>query len=394
MKRDIPINLYRKFLNGNCSKQELEMLYVWFGSADETLLHQLIGEELQMPEPEPTTAQELLLMRAMKQQIDARRGGNSVQTVRRLWPRIAAAAAIVVMFSMGAYFLTHQSSINPAPARSSVANTIVPGSNKAMLTLSNGKQIQLTDARNGQLAIQGDMIVHKVADGQLVYERTQHNVPKAAESIAYNTMTTPRGGQYWVTLPDGSKVLLNAASSLRYPTAFNQKERRVELIGEAYFEVAKNPQKPFRVNVNNNQEVEVLGTHFNIKAYADDQDIRTTLLEGSVKLTYKTGHMLLKPGQMAINNLAEPLIVKQADVEEVMAWKNGLFVFNDESIKDVLKIAARWYDIDVEYRGNIGQKKIWGTVSRYKTITELLDNIAIASGIHYKIEGRRVLLMN
>jgi transmembrane sensor len=314
-----------------------------------------------------------------------------VKSIVRLWARIAAAAVVIIGLTFGSYYLMQQP---PLPKANTVIvkNNVSPGANKATLTLSNGKQIILTGAQKGQLAVQGNIKIEKTADGQLVYQARGQDSSTNSTELAFNTMTTPRGGQFTVTLPDGSKVWLNAASSLTYPTVFNQKERRVKLQGEAYFEVAKNPEKPFHVIVNRGEEIEVLGTHFNIRAYADDQDIRTTLLEGSVKLIYKAKHIILKPGQMAINDLKESLLVQNADIEEVMGWKNGLFVYNNENIRDVLKSAARWYDIDVEYKDAVGQKKLWGTVSKYKSLAELLDNIAFTSGVHYKIEGRRVIL--
>jgi ferric-dicitrate binding protein FerR (iron transport regulator) len=306
--------------------------------------------------------------------------------------RWVAAAAILFVTSIGGYFLLHKPEDATRIAQSiPKKNSILPGSNKAVLTLAGGKRIELTSAKNGQLATQGNTVITKAADGQIVYNTTGNSTQPINN---YNTVTTPNGGQYQIVLPDGTQVWLNAASSITYPAVFAGKERLVQLSGEAYFEVAKNPSKPFRVNVNGKQQVEVLGTHFNIEGYADDSNIKTTLLEGSVKLSYKAKSAMLKPGQMAVNDLDRSLFIKQADIEEVMAWKNGLFVFNDENIKDAMKKAARWYDVDIEYRGNILKKKLGGTVSRYKNITDLLDNISKTGTIHYKLQGRRVILMN
>ncbi|WP_346319222.1 FecR domain-containing protein [Chitinophaga sp. YIM B06452] len=313
------------------------------------------------------------------------------KTLKSYMKRIAAAAAIVIAISAGFWIYKVKS---PAPQLSYQEERaeISPGANKAILVLSNGDKIDLQAAKNGNIAYQAGAVVNKQADGKLDYRGDGSAQTGTADES--NTLHVPKGGQYELTLPDGTRVWLNAASSLTFPVAFNGKERLVRLSGEAYFEVAKNAGKSFLVNVDGKQTVEVLGTHFNIKAYNDDPDIRTTLLEGSVKIISKNSHAIIKPGQMAVNNLEAPLSVRNADLDEVMGWKNGLFVFNDEHMEDVLRIVARWYDVDVEYQTDVSQKKLRGIVSKYKSIRELLDNITITSGIHYKIEGRRVILMN
>jgi ferric-dicitrate binding protein FerR (iron transport regulator) len=197
-----------------------------------------------------------------------------------------------------------------------------------------------------------------------------------------------------VILPDGSRVWLNSASSIIYPTAFTGKTRAVKLQGEAYFEVAKNKQKPFIVTANN-VDVKVLGTNFNVTAYSDDAAITTTLLEGSVRLSKGSSSALLTPGLqgVALHN-QNSISTQKANMEQVMAWKEGYFVFDDLSIKEVMKIVSRWYDVEVNFRGSVENKKFGGTISRYKNITELLDNMSQSGGIHYQIEGRRILLTN
>lgn len=320
-------------------------------------------------------------------------GGLRSERTRSYPLRIAVAATVLIALSLGFWLYkgkphTEQLSLGVKKV------DITPGVNKAILVLSNGTKINLQTAQTGNIANQSGAVISKQADGKIDYRDAGSAGTQPGTENELNTLYIPKGGQYQLTLPDGTRVWLNAASSLTYPVAFKGKERRVKLAGEAYFEVAKNPDKPFHVNVGGKQTVEVLGTHFEIKAYDDDADIRTTLLEGSVKVSGKNSDVIIKPGQMAINNLKEPLTIRNADLDEVMGWKNGLFVFNDERIEDVLKIAARWYDVDVEYRAGAGQKKLRGIVSKYKNITELLDNITITSGIHYKIEGRRVILMN
>ncbi|MDB4923073.1 FecR family protein [Mucilaginibacter sp.] len=374
--------LLSKFKNGTCSKKELRLIEKWMLMHDE-------GDSTGLTEDDFEQAGKEIWLRIQAVK-------NHQQQKISLWPRIAVAASFIVCLSVVTYILMKKPAVlivkNTAPLREKMG--IAPGGNKATLTLANGKTIVLTGAQNGRLATQGNIAITKAADGQIVYHIKEQKEETANSQVAYNTVTTPRGGQYQIYLPDGSHVWLNAASSIKYPTAFTGKTREVELSGEAYFEIAKNPQKPFRVNTGNRQQIEVLGTHFNVEAYADDNHINTTLLEGSVKLIYGQRQAILVPGQIAINDLPESLVVKKANIEAVMAWKNGLFIFNDENIKVVMKKAARWYDFDVEYRGDIQEKKFGGIISRYKSVTELLDNMNISSGIQYKIEGRKIILMN
>jgi ferric-dicitrate binding protein FerR (iron transport regulator) len=216
----------------------------------------------------------------------------------------------------------------------------------------------------------------------------------ATAIIAYkNTITTPKGGQYQVRLLDGSSVWLDAASSITFPSTFTGNKRQVQLTGEAYFEVAKNRAKPFLVNVEDKQQIEVLGTHFNVQAYPDDRDIKTTLLEGSVKLLYKNRQAILKPGQTAVNDPDQSLLIKPADIYEVMAWKNNMFVFNNENIKSIMKRISRWYDVDVVFEGNLEKVNFFGNYSRLKSLENLLKDIELTEKVHFKIKGRRITII-
>lgn len=217
----------------------------------------------------------------------------------------------------------------------------------------------------------------------------------ASAQPLYNTIETPKGGQYQVDLPDGTKVWLNAGSLLRYPTNFTGKIRSVELTGEAYFEVAKNAHKPFKV-LSKNQVVEVLGTHFNISSYTDDISVKTTLLEGSVKvLSSKVNQTkLLKPGQQSdINYTNNAFFIKSVNTDEVIAWKNGYFLFSDEDLKSIMARFARWYNVDVEYQGDVDNLRFGGMVSRSKDLTQALKVVEQAGNVKFKIEGRRVIVM-
>jgi ferric-dicitrate binding protein FerR (iron transport regulator) len=265
---------------------------------------------------------------------------------------------------------------------------VLPGGNRALLTLANGSSIVLDSAADGILAQQGNTRIKKLNGGQIVY-----SVPgMKPEAVFYNVLTTPRGGQYRLALPDGSQVWLNAASSIRYPTAFTGRERRVEITGEAYFEIAKNPQMPFYVKVNDMQ-VEVLGTHFNVMAYANEDAVRTTLLEGSVKVNRGSSTVFLKPGQQsALGEKGAVSVIDGADTEEAVAWKNGLFEFDNVSIETVLRQISRWYDVDVQYEGNTMPSHFGGQISRYSNLSQVLKILEL-SGIHFRIEGKRLIVL-
>ncbi len=312
----------------------------------------------------------------------------------RSWIRVAA---LLIFFSaVSFYFLFNKyhkvtDQDNLAVVKSA---QILPGSAKATLTLANGKVILLDSAADGMLTKSGRTIVNKAHNEGLVYNTETDNHPTISNTdTVYNTLTTPRGGEYKVKLPDGTNVWLNSSSSLSYPVEFAGNERHVKLTGEAYFEVAKNKDKPFYVCVNN-VCVKVLGTHFNIAAYADDSELTTTLLEGSVLITKNSKQRLLKPGQQAVvKNNADLINISDASINQVMAWKNGYFVFNDDNINTIMKKLSRWYDVDVEYQGSFENQRFGGTFYRSKGITELLNNLEKIGKVHFKITGRRIIVM-
>jgi hypothetical protein len=317
---------------------------------------------------------------------------NNVLKLYAGWVKIAA--AFLIFASAGFYFIRNQKM--GAVKNDMAANTaakIVPGSNKAILTLATGKSIVLDSVANGALANLGKSQVNKVGDGKLVYDVLPNATHAGVNAVLYNTLTIPPGGQYQVVLPDGTQVWLNSSSSLSYPTEFTGNSRTVKLTGEAYFEVAKNKDKPFYVEMNNVQ-VKVLGTHFNISAYADDNNLTTTLLEGSVQISKNGSLALLKPGQQAvIGSNADAITVSKAQINEAMAWKNGYFMFNDNNIVDIMKKVSRWYDADVEYKGDFGNQRFGGTFTRSKSITDLLKNLEQIGNVHFKITGRRITVM-
>lgn len=265
-------------------------------------------------------------------------------------------------------------------------NDVAPGGNKATLTLADGSVISLDEASNGTLTRQGDAKVIKL-DGKILYDLVDNT-----KQAVYNTISTPRGGQYQLSLPDGSQVWLNATSSIRFPTAFIGNERRVEITGEAYFEVAKDAARPFVVAVNN-AEVRVLGTHFNINAYNDEEEIKTTLLEGSVRFVNASEHILLKPGQQS--QLSKQGIIRlenSVNVEEVIAWKNGRFNFEGTGIEMVMRQLARWYDVDIAYNGKTDEL-FFAEMPRDIKLSDALKALELTGKIRFEIEGKKIIVM-
>jgi transmembrane sensor len=306
----------------------------------------------------------------------------------RLWPRIAAVASILLFLSFGTYFLLHKKN-SVQPFVISRAKDIAPGGSKAILTLANGQKIILNKANYGLLAEQGNSAINKTADGQVVYAVSGSE--NTASEIQYNLLTIPRGGEYQaLVLPDGSKVWLNSASSLRYPISFMGNERKVELTGEAYFEVAHDAAKPFRVTCNG-QTVEVLGTHFNINAYDDEPDIKTTLLEGKVKVTATVNNevRILQPGQQSALN-SRLFDVTPVETEEAVAWKNGQFMFENDNIQYIMRSISRWYNVTVEYSGAIPGDSFGGGISRFKNVSEVLNVLQLTGKVHFEMEGRKI----
>lgn len=309
---------------------------------------------------------------------------------------LAIAAVFVMVSSLSLLFFNQENTKQQVVAVKTkpVKNTIVPGSNNAILTLSNGNQISLNDKENGVLASQSGVVITKNKDGQLQYQI------KADAPAGINTISTPRGGQYQLILVDGTKVWLNAASSITFPTQFNGSERKVEIIGEAYFEVAKNANKPFKVK-SKNQIIEVLGTHFNVNTYDDEVADKTTLLEGSVSISkvtngrvQTTGSKILKPGQQASVSVNQSQIaVALADEDEAVAWKNGYFKFNKADIQSIMRQVSRWYNVDVEYKGEMNQDLFVGKINRSEHVEEVLS-ILERSKINVAIKGRKIIISN
>lgn len=276
---------------------------------------------------------------------------------------------------------------------------IEPGSDKALLALADGKMITLSDIAVGTtMELENGVLVEKKSDGDLVYHTA--NI-KTASQTAYNTVITPNGGQYRVTLPDGSKAFLNAGSSLKYPLSFANNERRVKMTGEVYFEIAKRTfsngsgkkgHLPFYVETNK-QEIQVLGTHFNVNAYPDETHIVTTLAEGSVRVKTENGNsVILKPGEQAL--VAEDISVRKVDVAVSLAWTNGDFVFKGETLQSVLRKVARWYDVETECPPELANLRFSGMISRSQSLSTIIDMLQITNKVKVTLTGRRLIVRN
>jgi len=373
-----------KYLIEVCNSQqaspvELEELDHWYASfeQDQDLTSRLNADE--------KTALEQKLLGKINSRLD-------VPVYQLKWRYFAVAAAVLIMISAGIGFYRSYTSNNEAPVYAKHKNDIAPGKNKAMLTLADGSVIDLSEQANGILASQQQTKIVKTADGTLKYEGgSSANNENAGGGL--NTITIPRGGQYQIILPDGSKVWLNSSSSLKYPAVFLGNKREVELSGEAYFEIAHDKAKPFIVR-SAGQFVKVLGTHFNINSYPDKSPAKTTLLEGSIALSENAAGPARKmtPGQQAVLT-PSGFQIAAVDTEESIAWKNGYFLFKNTDLKTLLAQLERWYDVDIIYDAH-AEKRFYGKISRDVKLSSVLNMLEVTSNIKFRIEGRSVILKN
>lgn len=383
--------LLEKYVHDSLSESELQEFLDMF-PGNKGILEEKVLEDFKAHTFDGMTSEvqrEIIFERilAAKETFD----DKTVRTVYLQW-RWIAAAVIIFCLAVGSYLLLDKKGVNkPLVSKKTIDKTSInPGGNHALLTLANGATIILDDAANGSLTTQGNTKVVKLDSGRLVYV---NNHSSNTNSVIFNTISTPRGGQYQVTLPDGTQVWLNAASSLKFPTSFNGNSRQVELNGEAYFEVAKNKAMPFNVMVRQT-EVTVLGTHFNINAYSDEKSINTTLLEGSVEFSTGTVKKLLHPGQQSVFiNASQDVFVKHVDVNQVIAWKNGFFEFDNTDLQTIMRQIARWYDVDVSYRTANNRGLFGGGISRRLGLPEVL-HLLETNGVQFKTEGRRVTVVD
>ena len=372
-------DLLAKYKAGTISAEEMVLLETWYLQWN--------------PEKQHLSEEELL---AIKDEVWRSVAPRKEFTLKRTWPRVAAAASLLLVISVSAYYLLYKTTpaVKPIQTVAMQEPDFKPGGNKAVLTLADGRQILLKDATNGKLAEQGAVVINKTAEGKIIYGALAGNTVTGAS--AFNTMSTPRGGQYQLTLADGTKVWLNAASSITFPVAFAGNERKVVVNGEAYFEVAHDARKPFIVSTGN-QEITVLGTHFNVKAYDDDAGISTTLLAGRIRIKNLTSGKadLLSPGQQAkIYRDKSGINIKTVNTDDVMSWKNGYFLFDNQEIKSIMKIMSRWYDVDIEYKNSNKHDRFGGTFSRSSNMSEILNNLERIGNIHFKMEAKKVIVLD
>jgi len=378
------IALYQKYVAGKCNAEEVKLLFE----------HKDNFELLEVEEQEDIHLREKIHHR-IQQTIAAEK-----PQLYRSWYKYAAAA--VVFLAIGTYigisvFKRHHPNIAETVSLKTDTPFIRMDSTTAVLTLADGSMIPLDETGNGLLTEEEGTEIRKIKSGELSYNTSKQLIGNTA---SINKISIPRGTTYKVTLADGTKVWLNAASSLSYPSSFSGAERRVELVGEAYFEVAKNEKMPFKVKTRN-AEIEVLGTHFNVTAYANDNDVKTTLLEGSVKLLHMGNEKLLKPGYQAIIADGLPEIkLKQVNAELALAWRNGYFLFKENNIVEVMNQISRWYNVQVEYEGKTTDKLFGGIYSKSKKLEELLNGLELTGLVKFKIiegvslEERRVIVMD
>jgi len=389
-------SLFERYVNNTCTEHEINSLLQYFGSANEADLRALIKQALNEADSVVIDRNEHLseLFINIKKNIpDFQTIELPVRHTSYRWYWASAAAVLLIACSV-VFVVFDKNKLQQVAQRKALKEVIVPGGNKATLTLADGSKIMLDDATKGEIAEQAGISITKTADGQIVYTTSNSNSEASGSKLTYNTIETPIGGQYQINLPDGTKVWLNAASSLKYPTQFAANERRVELTGEGYFEVAKKGEGkkiPFIVKTAS-QTVEVLGTHFNINSYMDENCTKTTLLEGSVRVSQNATTKLLHPGQQSIVK-SNSFEVEKVDIESEIAWKNGYFDFK-EDIESIMKKLSRWYDIHVVYKMDKDPSLMFGgKVSRSKNIYAVLSIIEETGNVHFKVEGRRVTVM-
>jgi transmembrane sensor len=392
-------DILKRYSTGECSAAEQHLVDAWYEKLVNT-------GELQWNEEEKTLLQatiETRLLQSISQDaMPAEPAGRIRFMKQNYW---WAAAAVLIIFATGAYFFFNKREQQPAIVKTTTPakHDVAPGGNKAVLTLANGSAIVLDNAANGTLAQQGDVHVVKLNDGRLIYKQGEDKTGSPLtidhSPLTYNTLSTPKGGQYQLVLPDGSKVWLNAASSITFPTVFAGNERSVKITGEAYFEVAHNPKMPFKVE-KGNMVVEVLGTHFNVNAYDDEDAIKTTLLEGKVKvsphnLPAGVESVVLKPGQQAsISQKSQAIPVLTVDTDMVMAWKNGLFHFESADIKTVMRQLSRWYDVEIVYKGTtVKNDPLFVEISRNTNLSDVLKALEVSGSARFSIEGKKIIVL-
>jgi hypothetical protein len=377
-------DLFNKYASGMATEDELRELFFLLNTGGYDLeLKELLDGVWETTGPDENYDQDFWNAQLVKiREKSAALESKNSKYLRFPFVRFAAAAAAaVVILGAGLFYFTEK---YRSPPLVTFTNDLPAGKSGATLTLANGKKIHINTVGAGQLAEQSGVMISKTADGKIIYSITERN----DGVLEYNTLETQNGEQTQVMLPDHSLVFLNAASSLKYPSSFTKvNERTVELSGEAYFEVSKDRKRPFIVK-SKGQQVKVLGTHFNISGYADEQVVRTTLLEGSVNVNGS----LLRPGQQSVLSNGS-ILVSEADTEQAVAWKKGEFYFDQTPLEEVMRQVSRWYDVKVIYQNEgVKNQTIGGTVTRYGSVSQILKAIASVGTVHFQISDKTILV--
>lgn len=374
------------YLRKTLTEAEHDELDAWVEASDENmLLFEELTDEKNI-EANLQWMESLQTEKALEQTKKQVQFASPVKNKRRkLWPFIAAAAIVIAIIAI---YLVQPKKTNSVSGPVQIAkNDALPGGNKATLTLNDGTVIDIGARNNGIIQNETGTKIEKKEDGLLMYEKVANT-----KETAYNTVSIPRGGQYALTLSDGTKVWLNALSALRFPEQFSDSLRVVELTGEAFFEVAKDKQHPFIVKMNDNEQVKVLGTQFNVSSYNDEETKKITLIEGSVDVKTQNSNLKISPGQQVLISNGNLSLEKNADVESATAWKDGKFVFRDADIYNIMRQAERWYDVNVIYRTTSSEHFNF-SISRNEPLSKILHLMELTGKIHFKIENKSVYVL-
>ncbi|MGJ1432540.1 FecR family protein [Sphingobacterium spiritivorum] len=371
------IQLYEKYTSGSCSKEELQQLETYkdnFQFVDIPWDKTIMGDADEVKN------------RIYKRLLSEMNENSKTRYSNYFWLKSAVAAAVILII-MGAVWMMQKNSEPVRSASTLTKNSITPGGDKAILILEDGTQVDLENTVSGEINENGKFVATKVGNGKLEYNDGD---VKTTSAVSYHTLRTPKGGQFQLRLPDGTMAWLNAASSIRYPTAFVRSERKVEISGEVYFEVKKQNGKHFVVQVDD-QKITVLGTRFNVFAYSDESFAQTSLIEGKVQVEIKGKQLVLKPGLSSVyNKSTDKTEIKNFDPDEALAWQQGYFNFNAEHIESVMRKISRWYDVEVVYEGDMEGKVFSGTLSRFSNVQDILEIMTLTGEVKFKVKGRKI----
>ncbi|PWJ58640.1 FecR protein [Dyadobacter jejuensis] len=383
--------LFQKYYGGTATIEETnELMELINTSQYDSEMYQLLEEAWRKTELDADVFSSELSQNMLDHILDTQLAYKEPTRTLPIYKWMKYAATVLIILGIGLGISYWQRNQKPVKLSDHSTHEILPGGHKAALTLADGTIIPLDSLSNGKLAEQGGVVITKTENGKLVYKVVGPTEGRIKGHL--NSISTPRGGQYEIELPDGSIAWLNASSTMRFPTEFAKDERKVEIEGEVYFEIKKDIHRPFKVRFGPN-EIDVLGTHFNVMYYSDEDLTAATLIEGSVLLNTSTARNQLKPGQQALVKNTGQTIVKTVDTDKILAWKNGFFHFEDDGIQSVMRQVSRWYDIEVVYEGTPTSRQLTGKVSREVGISELMEMLQYA-GIKYRIEGKRIIVSN